>query len=62
MKTAASKIWCEAVCSHCGALANNAGYYSPVRIKALKNELESWSIDADGSLLCDTCTEKKRKK
>ena len=52
---ATSRIWCEAQCVQCGAIANNSGIYSAMRIKALKNELKNWEVDQHGNLVCDLC-------
>lgn len=49
------KIWCDITCSHCGVIADNSGYYSPARIKALKQETKKWENDETRGILCPHC-------
>lgn len=53
-------IWCEISCSNCGSISAYSGYYSPKRIKALKEEVKrkEWSITKDGNILCSDCQKK----
>ena len=55
-------IWCEVTCGCCGAVANNSGYYSPERIKALKKETKNWSDDVNYRVLCPPCAAKLKSK
>ena len=50
-------IWCEVKCLRCGAVASMSGWYSPERIKKLKQETKDWADDEDYSILCPTCKE-----
>ena len=54
-------IWCEATCRKCGRVANASGYYSPERIKKLKEETKSWEAnDEDYGILCPDCKNEKK--
>lgn len=48
-------IFCEVTCSQCGVLASKSGYYSPERIKALKEETKDWIDDKEYGILCTEC-------
>ena len=50
-------IWCEVKCLRCGRVANSSGWYSPERIKKLKQETKDWTEDEDYSVLCPICKE-----
>lgn len=50
-------IWCEVKCLRCGRVANTSGWYSPERIKKLKQETRNWAEDEYYSILCPTCKE-----
>ena len=50
-------IWCEVKCLRCRRVANNCGWYSPERIKKLKQETKDWAEDKDYSIICPTCRE-----
>lgn len=50
-----SIIWCEVTCGNCGGLAFESGYYSPERIKKLKQETKHWKADKDYRVLCPDC-------
>lgn len=48
-------IWCEVSCGRCTRVANHTGYYSPERIKNLKQETKNWKEDDNYRILCPTC-------
>lgn len=48
-------IFCEVTCSQCGVLASKSGYYSPERIKVLKEETKDWIDDKEYGILCTEC-------
>lgn len=49
-------IWCEVTCRKCGRVANACGYYSPQRIKKLKEETKHWEAnDENYGILCPDC-------
>ena len=50
-------IWCEVKCLRWGRVANSCGWYSPERIKKLKQETKDWVEDENYSILCPTCKE-----
>lgn len=50
-------IWREVKCLRCGRTANSSGWYSPERIKKLKQETKYWAEDEDYGILCSTCKE-----
>lgn len=51
-------IWCEVTCRKCGRVANSCGYYSPERIKKLKEETKNWEAnDENYGILCPDCTD-----
>ena len=50
------KIWCDVTCMYCGVIAKSSGYYSPERIKALKQETKDWKTDENGSAICPNCS------
>ena len=50
-------IWCEVSCRRCRAVAHFSGWYSPERIKKLKQETRSWKEDDDYGILCPDCFE-----
>ena len=49
------KIWCDITCFYCGHVASQSGYYSPERIKLLKQEAKQWSTDHGGNPVCPYC-------
>lgn len=51
-------IWCEVTCGCCGALAAMSGYYSPERIKRLKETTKDWIEDEQYRVLCPECRRK----
>lgn len=50
-------IWCEVKCLRCCRVANTSGWYSPERIKKLKQETKNWKEDGDYGILCPDCYE-----
>jgi len=56
-------IYCEIVCNNCGGISANSGYYSPERIKKLKEEIKSgmW-IYSGNNIYCKECYEKIKTK
>lgn len=52
-------IWCEVKCLKCGCIANWSGWYSPERIKKLKQETKSWVEDNQYGVLCSQCAKEK---
>ena len=48
-------IFCEVTCGKCGTVANFSGYYSPARIKKLKQETKAWVSDDNYRVLCPHC-------
>lgn len=61
MSKTKSIIWCEVSCGNCGALAGASGYYSPERIKIIKEETKDWKSDKEYRVLCPECIKKLRK-
>lgn len=53
-------IWCEVTCGKCGAVALSSGYYSPERIKRIKQETKTWADDNDYRVLCPKCKEEMK--
>lgn len=53
-------IWCEVTCGRCGAAANGCGYYSPERIKKLKQNTKNWVEDENFRVLCPDCKEEAK--
>ncbi len=51
-------IWCEVTCSRCGCVAGMSGYYSPKRIKLLKETTKDWVEDKEYRVLCPECVER----
>lgn len=51
------KIWCDVTCTYCGAVAKSSGYYSPERIKALKQEVKNWKVNDGEEAVCPNCSE-----
>lgn len=50
-------IWCEVKCLRCRRVANSCGWYSPERIKKLKQETKDWAEDETYGVVCPTCKE-----
>ena len=50
-------IWCEVKCLRCERVAQLSGWYSPERIKKLKQETKNWKEDDDYGILCPDCAE-----
>lgn len=48
-------IWCEVKCLRCEKIANHSGWYSPERIKKLKQETKDWAEDDIFSIVCPDC-------
>ena len=48
-------IWCEVKCLRCGSIATQCGWYSPERIKKLKQETKDWKEDEQYSIICPLC-------
>ena len=54
-------IWCEVTCRKCGAVAPASGWYSPERIKKLKEQTKNWDADdAEYGVLCPDCRKEKK--
>lgn len=48
-------IWCEVKCLRCGQVASMSGWYSPERIKKLKEQTKDWQEHEDYSIICPDC-------
>jgi hypothetical protein len=48
-------IWCEVMCSCCGATTTASGFYSPERIKLLEEETKDWISTERYHVVCPEC-------
>ena len=53
-------IWCEVKCLKCSCVASASGWYSPERIKKLKQQTKDWQEDANYGILCPSCIEERK--
>ena len=51
-------IWCEVTCSRCNAMSVASGYYSPERIKRIKEDIKDWGIINEYDVVCPECKKK----
>lgn len=51
-------IWCEVTCSRCNAMSTASGYYSPERIKRLKEATKDWGMTNEDDVVCPECKKK----
>ena len=55
-------IWCEVTCRCCGDMSAASGYYSPERIKKIKDATKDWIEDEEYNVLCPDCQKKLGRK